>query len=310
MNAQIDTEDFIGEFDEGGTGGSGNGGGAKIAIIILSLLVVAAGGAAAMFGTWWSADQKAVLEAETQLKSLNEQISQLETARSDLSTQLAEKQAELERIRTESATRIAELEKEHRETVQKTYAQMDEIVYDSRKTLEYIGTIEDKLKTGKALDEEEAGKLRTVVTGLTFLHEQYEKPIHEFRELERFLTDQLNVPRSVPPAERYGLLKRIFKNREFKAEQASFFQEEGQRQAFVRARTKVSEAYSRAQSQMKSLKLDSSKFLNQLDTIVESNEGQVAEVDDFFEKSKEILKIHDRIMKLEPDQDLQPSTKP
>ena len=181
---------------------------------------------------------------------------------------------------------------------------MDEIVYDSRKTLEYVGTIEDKLKTGKALDEKESQQIQSVVAGISFLHQQYEKPIHEFRELERFLAEQLAVPASIPPKERYGLMKRMFKNEEFKAEEASFYREEGQRAAFDKARTKVSEAYSRAQSQMKALKLDSNKFLNDLDNIVASNNASVDEVNDFFAKSKEILKIHDKIMNLEPESGL------
>jgi hypothetical protein len=40
--------------------------------------------------------------------------------------------------------------------------------------------------------------------------------------------------------------------------------------------------------------------LAQLQHIVESNEASTAGVDEFFEKSKDILKIHDKIMSIEP----------
>ncbi len=302
MNIQADNEDLLEEYVKG----THKKKGATIAIVLLTLLMLAAAGAAGFFGWKWSESEKVVLRNERDLQTLNSQVVKLETAKSDLSSQLADKQTELDRVKDEWKTQVASLELEHREHIQRTYAQMDEIVYDSRKTLEYIGSVEDKLKTGKALDAKEAQQLQSVVTGLTFLHQQYEKPIHEFRELERFLADQLAVPASVPPKERYGLMKRMFKNKEFKAEQASFYREEGQREAFARARNKVSDAYARAQSQMKALQMDSHKFLNELDTIVASNNASVEEVNDFFAKSKEILKIHDRIMNLEPESGLQP----
>ncbi|MGY8641322.1 MAG: hypothetical protein ACKVJU_09545 [Verrucomicrobiales bacterium] len=300
MSNQVDTEDYIEEYVKG----THKKRGATVTIVLLILLLLGAGGAAYVFGKRWSEGESKILQAERELKTLGNQIVRLETAKSELSSQLSDKQAELERIRDEWKTQVAAQETKHREQIQRTYAQMDEIVYDSRKTLEYIGTIEDKLKTGKALDEKESQQIQSVVAGISFLHQQYEKPIHEFRELERFLAEQLAVPASIPPKERYGLMKQMFKNKEFKAEQASFYREEGQRAAFDKARTKVSEAYSRAQSQMKALKLDSNKFLNDLDKIVASNNASVDEVNDFFAKSKEILKIHDKIMNLEPESGL------
>ena len=69
---------------------------------------------------------------------------------------------------------------------------------DGRKDPQFRqGTVEDKLKTGKALSEKDAADLRSVVTGMEFLQRQYSKPIQEFRELERFLADQLAAPAMV-----------------------------------------------------------------------------------------------------------------
>ncbi len=41
------------------------------------------------------------------------------------------------------------MKKEHSEQLQRTYAQMNEIIYDSRSTLEYIGDIETRLRSGQ-----------------------------------------------------------------------------------------------------------------------------------------------------------------
>ena len=51
---------------------------------------------------------------------------------------------------------------------------------------------------------------------------------------------------------------------------------------------------------MNALALDKNKFLAQLDQLIASNQQNDAEVEDFFQKSKEILKIHDQIMNIEP----------
>ncbi|MCB1065487.1 MAG: hypothetical protein KDN20_21540, partial [Verrucomicrobiae bacterium] len=116
--------------------------------------------------------------------------------------------------------------------------------------------------------------------------------------------EQLSAPQMVPPRERYGLLKRVF-SKDYKRDQEEFFKDQGQREAFERARSKVQTAYANAQAQMKALSLDSDKFLDQLDAIADSNDAKAADVQEFFDKSKEILKIHDRIMSIEPEKELQ-----
>ena len=77
----------------------------------------------------------------------------LETLRDDLQGQLVDSQAELQRERAERAKEREQLLADSREKLQRAYAQFNEIVYDSRKTLEYIGSVEEKLKTGQKLDQ-------------------------------------------------------------------------------------------------------------------------------------------------------------
>jgi len=93
---------------------------------------------------------------------------------------------------------------------------------------------------------------------------------------------------------------RIFKNKEFKEERADFFEKQGRRSAIVEAKSAVATAYESAQRQMADISLDINQYLAKLQQIVDSNNASAAEVDDFFAKSKEILKIHDKIMSIEP----------
>jgi hypothetical protein len=141
-----------------------------------------------------------------------------------------------------------------------------------------------------------------VINGLAFLHQQYQKPLNEFRELDRYFTRQLSsLPANqVDSRETASLGKKLFKGKELKEERDAFLENQGRRDALVEARATVSAAYESAQKQMADLSLDVNQYLAQLQHIVESNEASTAGVDEFFEKSKDILKIHDKIMSIEP----------
>lgn len=285
-------------------GYSGSGNKSKAAIILLSVLLAAAVIAAIVLGRLWSKDQSKMLTLEQQVKTFTEQVSGLENKNAELSSLLADKQAETERMREEWATQVETLKGQHKEQIQRTYAQLNEVVYDSRKTLAYIGDIETRLRDGQNLDQEEAKRLQSVVNGLVFLHEQYKKPLNEFRELNRYFNAQLSRldPNAVDPIETTPLGKRIFQNKKFKEERQEYFENEGRRSALSEAKGRVDAAYASAQRQMASVSLDINQYLSELDGIIESNEKSAAVVADFFEKSKEILKIHDRIMSIEPPQ--------
>ncbi|MCB1077418.1 MAG: hypothetical protein KDM64_06275 [Verrucomicrobiae bacterium] len=297
MSKTIDVEPAEGNATSPQSGG-------KWLPMILGLLLAVSVIGAGVLGWLWSEEQKKVLSAEASVKDLTQKVGDLERERDGLTGQLNDSKQELERERADRLKEREQLMAERRDELQRVYGQFNEIVYDSRKTLEYIGTVEEKLKAGKALSEKEASELRSVATGLEFLKQQYSKPIQEFRELERYLAEQLAAPAMVAPKERYGLLKRIFSD-DYKREREEFFKEQGQREAFDRARTKVQQAYSNAQAQIKSISLDADKMLDQIDALAKSNETSAAGIQEFFDKSKEILKIHDKIMNIEPEKELQ-----
>lgn len=293
----FDPEKTLAEY---GYGSSGKG--KTIAIVVLLVFLLVAAGATIYLGKLWSEEQSRTLTLQSQVDSFSSTISDLENKNAELSSLLADKQAEMERLREEWSTQVATMEEQHKEQLQRTYGQMNEIVYDSKKTLEYIGDIETRLRDGQAIDREEAAKLTGVINGLAFLHEQYKKPLNEFRELDRYFAQQLaSIPSTdVDPIETTPLGKRIFQNKKFKEDRAEYFQNQGKRSALVEAQSRVSSAYTSAQRQMENVSLDINTYLAQLDKIVATNENSAASVDDFFEKSKEILKIHDRVMSIEP----------
>ncbi len=279
------------------------GGGFTIAIIVLLILLVIGAGGIAFFTTKkWSEEQGKTLANAQQLKDLSKRVSELETENADLSSRLADMQSTNERIKKEWTTQVATLKEQHKEQLQRTYGQMNEILYDSRATLAYIGDIEGRLRNNQNLATEEAAALTNIAHGVTFLYEQYKKPMAEFRELDRYFAQQLaSIPETskVNPKETTPVLKRIFKNRQFKEQQATYNRDQGKIEVLKNAQAEVKAAYARAQAEMKKLDLRKTEYLRQLYDIVDSNQVAAEEVQAFFDQSKEILKIHDRIMKIE-----------
>lgn len=273
-------------------------------MLLLVALVLALVGCGVLAYTW-SQTKAEVAKLGSELEEKIAASEELIQEKKDLGSALDEQRNEIERLKKEWSDQVTTLKKDHQRHLERTYAKMNGIVHDTRKTMEYMGTLEDKLKAGQSLDEQEARDLNAIVSGLVVLHKQYEKPIHEFRELETFLSDQLQLQGVVPPNRKGAFFKRIF-NKDYRKAEESFFRDQGRREAFENARIKVVEAYSRAQAEMDKVSLDAGQYLDRLDKIVGSNKATASDLTEFFEKSKEILKIHDKIMSIEPEKGVKP----
>lgn len=305
MSEETQIDDALSEY---GYGRSGKG--KTVAIVLLILLLLASLAATVVLGKWWSDEQAKTLEAEQEIASLSASLSEAQNENSELSSLVAEKQSELERLREEWTQQVDTLEEQHQEQLQRSYGQMNEILYDSKKTLAYIGDVETRLRKGQNLAAGEAAKLKGLINGIALLQEKYKKPIHEFRELDRYFSEQLSsLPENaVDPRETAPLGKRIFKKRQLNEERDRYLQQKTRRETIVQARKAANAAYARAQAQMDRISLDNHRYLAKLDEIVASNENRADDIAEFFEKSKEILKIHDKIMSIKPPPE--PEVKP
>ncbi|MFV1994027.1 MAG: hypothetical protein ACC661_01225 [Verrucomicrobiales bacterium] len=247
-------------------------------------------------------------------------------ARDDLATATAqidtlegehlEQTAELERtfqrevqiINEDWSQQLAELKQKQQAQVSEIYEQINQIVYNGGETLDYIAQLEAKLRGGQKLAGEEVDALEIISAGLTHLHSQYSKPIHEFRELEQFLVEQLKAE-AIEPDMRFGFLKSMF-SKNYRKELQNYYKDVGKQEAFTSARTKVAEAYASAQAQMAALSLDSEKYLQDLQNIIQAEQANEAQLDDFFKNSRKMINIHQGIMKLQQEREKLPEVKP
>ncbi|MEM9280344.1 MAG: hypothetical protein AAGA96_00825, partial [Verrucomicrobiota bacterium] len=176
--------------------------------ILVNLILI--GGAYFLF--------KAKSDAESQVATIQAELSALEIAHTQKIDQLESNfAAELREIDQEWNQRLADAETAHQRRLAGIADQVNKIMFESDETLEYIESLEGKLRSGQTLANEEIETLQMIGSGLGYLQDQYEKPIGEFRELERFLAAKLDVP-PLPPKEKGKFLARIF-SKKFREEE-------------------------------------------------------------------------------------------
>lgn len=238
------------------------------------------------------------LQMQQQIASLTQQ---LEAKESDMAALIADQEAEKKRIEKEWTERFETAQAANQAQLEKTYSTISAIVNESGGTMQQMKLLEQKVKDGKQLQQQEIAQMKALANGLAYLHKQYEKPISEFRELDEYLTAQMQMDR-VPPAERGALLKRIFSKEyrdDHREQVAAYYKDQGRLDALEDTQVRVSAAYQNAQSAMGQIRLNTDKYLQDLNRIVDTKEANVDAVDSFFEVSQKILQVHQNMMNLE-----------
>ena len=239
-------------------------------------------------------------DLKEQIASLTQQLAEKDE---DMRGLIADHNAELDRVNDDWKGRFDTYQEEQAAKLQKSYEMIAQIVNNSSETLHHMKTLENKVKSGKQLHEEEIEQLKAVGQGLAYLHSQYEKPLYEFQELDTFLSKQLQVQVDRPD-DKVKLFKELFskKYREAKdAEWAAYYQDRGRISGVKTARDRVATAYARAQSQMGAIKLDADQYLATLDDIIEGKEANAELLESFFDISNEVLKVHQSVMDVSDD---------
>jgi hypothetical protein len=250
---------------------------------------------------------KDLADAKVALASLQEELDRTkEQAEKDLRNATAAHQAEVQRLNAEWQGQLQAQRQEGEKRLQEGMAEVakviDEVVNNSGATVGYLQQLEAKVRKGQTLQAGEIDKLRALAGGLTYLSEQYEKPIGEFKELQTYLSRQLELPASVTPEEQGRFLRRLF-SRDFREQQktqlAEYYQDQGRRDAVVAMQARVEESYGRAQKEMAAIRQEQKNYLASLEALVQAKEGDVQDMNEFFAVSSRILAIHKRMLALE-----------
>jgi hypothetical protein len=272
--------------------------------ILLALLVLVAGG----MGTW-------VYKIHDQLEANKALLNHAEATRSallarkdrdhqdEMATLRDQHQKEIAALNADFEKKMDALRKEERSKLTQAYQQFSGILDGDRKTLDYINLIEQKVKAGEAISKGEADKLATIVTGLSYLQKQYQKPFQEFHELEGYLEKRAAAAPATQSA-KSGFWQRLFSKEareKDKENERQYYRTEGERQAFVEAQSKFATAYSSAQKKMAAVSIDADKTIAELNAFVEEKRGNTQDMTEFFNQARKALNAHQKILDLEPD---------
>jgi len=250
-------------------------------------------------------------ERAAQLEVANGQIAALELqvaeAKKEAVRELSAHEAEVKRIKADRDAEVKAVQEAGEQRLNQGMAEVakivDEVVSNSGATVGYLQQLEAKVRGGQQLQRAEIDKLRAVASGLTYLNQQYEKPLEEFKELDSYVSTQLQLPPSTSPEEKGKLLRRLFKpgyREQEKTQLAEFHEDQGRRDALTTMQTKVVESYGKAQREMAAVRIDQERYLKNLDAVVNGKEGDVAAMESFFQVSSKILEIHKEMMTIDP----------
>ncbi len=273
--------------------------GGQIAAIVLGIALLLAVGAAGYLGWKDSQARQRIGELEGEIAGLKQKMEQQAQARQEeFATMVSTHQAEIERINREWTAQMDRQKQNHEQQLQLSLDAIGEIVNESGETLKVMDTLESKIREGKELQEAEIHRLKAVANGLAYLHQQYEKPIHEFRELESYLSRQLEA-QTLEPAQRGKFFRRMFSN-EWRDQMQEYYRDQGRISAIESTRKQVAAAYGRAQGEMARLKVGYDQYLANLNQLIDEKGADTKALDSFFDVSKEILSIHQRVMAIKP----------
>lgn len=258
--------------------------------------------AVAGMGAWvWQTKEKLWraqdgLEQAEEIK-LSELKAQADRHRAELEARSKEHDETILALNADWEGKLDNMRKEERQRMSNAFEQFGEILDGSKKTLDYITALEQKVKSGQEVTKAENQRLAVIATGLGYLQKQYQKPFQEFTELEAYLSKRASASVETPDMKN-AFWKRMF-SREFREQEREFYRTEGERRGFQEASAKFNAAYRSAQKQMGAVDLNFTKALQDLNTAVK--ERKTEDLSEFFSEAKKALSTHQKLLEFEPE---------
>ena len=255
------------------------------------------------YGIWHYHSDAGLLRQEIdQLKASHELALQAkdEELQRTLSAQNAQHQKALQSLNDENDKKLGELRAEQRQQIARAYKEFENIFTGNKQTLDYIATLEAKMKAGQTLSKIELEKMVIIASGVSFLQKQYQKPLQEFTALQDYFEDVAKRPNDKPTS-RFGFFKRIF-SKNFREAEKEYLREEGARRAFEEAQGKFDGVYASAQNSMKAVNLDTNALLKKLDDVIQAKQdANSADLSSEFAKARAALRTHQDILDFDPE---------
>lgn len=268
--------------------------------IIALVLVFASLG----YGIWhYHSDAGRLRQEMDQMKALHEldMKALAEENQRALANQQEQHQKELRALVAENEKSLAETRQNQQARIASALKEFENIFAGNRQTLQYLDTLEARVKAGQAVSRAEVEKLAVITSGISYLQKQYQKPLQEFTALQDYFDEVAKRPNEKPTT-RFGFFKRAF-SKNFREAEKEYLREEGARRAFEEARIKFDAVYGSAQRAMKAVNLDADATLKKLDELLRQQQEQVnaSDLTGLFDQARKALRTHQNVLDFEPE---------
>ncbi len=272
-------------------------------LLVLAILALACG------GIWLSQLQDKHLNELASLKeSQLRTVARLEDQHKEAFATLQDKHLkEIQGLNEDYEKKLDGLRKDQRQKMASAFTEFQSIFDGNKKTINYIDSLESKVKAGQAVSKGEVEKLAVIATGLGYLQKQYQKPFAEFKELESYLARQTAGTNAQKPSTSFGFFKRMF-NKDYRDAEQDYYRSEGARQAFTNAQAKFSTVYGAAQRQMASVGIDADAYTKKLYALMdEKQQANAEDLSKFFDQARQALRTHQEVLDFQPERAPDPS---
>ncbi len=278
--------------------------------LLITLVVIAVLGCAGLGIALWQekiARRADVGRLETQhTRELQEKD---EFIQQSLAEQTERHELRIQAMQQDFESKLDSLRADQRKQIADAYREFESIFEGNRQTIEYINLLEGKVRGGQQLSRNEVEKLTVIATGLGYLQKQYQKPLQEFAELEAYFERQAARPAGSgvqPPKKPFSFFRRTF-SKSYRENEKQFYREEGERMAFEKAQQEFGRVYASAQQSMNAVNLNADEQVKKLYALIEEkNSDNQQDLSEFFNKARQALRTHQKVLQFEPETTLPP----
>ena len=271
--------------------------GARAALVTALILSL---GAAGGLGYWASELLKERNAREAELIEAQNQSAEAETAHADAIAAMEGRHEEaIAAINADFDTRIDTLERRQSQRLDQAYEQFNTLVGESGEALNYIASLEKRVRESQLDAGIEAERLGSLAAALSLVADSYSEPMAEFAAVAESFAQQANTGNAAKPDPKLRGLKRLF-SRNYRAGEQAYRDDQVRRRVFQQAHTQMKNAYARAQKRMAGQAERLRAQSKAIYAMADKQSLTEKDLEEFFNTSRKVLSTHQQMLDFEP----------
>jgi hypothetical protein len=192
--------------------------------------------------------------------------------------------------------KLAKTVDDYERRLKENYDQLYNIIHDSSVVNSNLDTLKDAIINTNTASSADIAKIEDVLLGLSYLVNQYEKPLYNFKEIEYYIISKLDIEH-LPPSKRFAFLKLLF-SRKYRQKLHEYHKQEGGREVMVDMRERIHNAYEKAQMEVSANREGIMNHVKALEIMNRERKYDNQKLLRMISDAQEVLEIHEEFIRL------------